>query len=211
MPTLPTTSSATQFDSDALLEWLAQLLVSIRDLALHLVKSLGPGLKVVGSKILEAFCAYASVDAWILAHLPTTVSHLLELSDQYARTKPVDFVLLCVLLPFVTVVSLFAAVLALICVMMLAYVTLLVCIGFGRLGPRGGSIASASQSRYYGSTGVPARSTFASAQSRGMRGPSIDMSVIGGAMPMLFKWVAIGAAFILLRGAYVMLDACLCH
>lgn len=83
MPSLPTTQTT---DSDALFEWLAQLFASIRDHALRLAQSLGSGLRVVGSKILEAFCAYASVDAWILAHLPTTVAHLLELSDQYGAS-----------------------------------------------------------------------------------------------------------------------------
>lgn len=152
-----------------------------------------------------------------------------------ARTKPFIYILLCLLSPFITIVSLAAAAVTLICLVMFVYVTLLVCICCGKLGRRRsesipctlhrarsmrchlGSVSSASQTRNYGSTStrISARlspNQFAPISTLTLFWRYRKVSVWGvRLLRLLFKGVVFGAVFFLLRGTYVILEAGICH
>jgi len=204
-------SHTLNIDWDAALEWLKEVWSAIWGFVVGLWEGFVWLVNFLLTKGHEMFCGYAAVDAWILAHLPQIITKILERSDDYARAKPLDFVLMCIASPFLFVVALLTSIVTFALGMMLLYILVLL-VGFSSLGPRRGSLAASSQSRYYGSTGVPAHSAFSWGQSRGMRGMGASYFVVDtlASMTMVFCVSLPIAGLFLVRGIYVMLNNAFC-
>jgi len=204
MPTIQPQHSAPNRSDDGTI--LKQIFLLIRDVSLLWVKGLVPLVNFLGAKIREAFCAYGAVDAWILARLPRFLTNILEASDNYARTAPVDFILFCVISPIVVVGSL----LVVICGGALLYliVRVLFILASGHHNPQNKSLTAVSQNRHsaYGSIGAPVTE-----DSKITRRAVVALYFVADTMRVVMRLAAFVAVLFLLRGIYVILDEGFCR